>query len=191
MKRYLLAVGVALTVLVAPTATAQTPTQDSVTGSGGIIAPSFAFFEFELDARSGPSGEAPTGLVLIDPVQFAPFEGPVTCLAVSGNAATLNFVVVDLALVVTVTVIDSPTGDRIDVTAAGRSPDDCSRVPNRVGALVGSGDIVVTDVRPLPRTKDECINGGWRSYGIFKNQGDCVSFVASGGKNPPAGSGKP
>jgi Ricin-type beta-trefoil lectin domain len=40
----------------------------------------------------------------------------------------------------------------------------------------------------LPATKDECRNGGWRSYGVFKNQGDCVSFGATGGKNPPAGS---
>jgi hypothetical protein len=39
----------------------------------------------------------------------------------------------------------------------------------------------------MPATKDECGNGGWRSFGAFKNQGDCVSFVATGGKNPPAG----
>ncbi len=38
-----------------------------------------------------------------------------------------------------------------------------------------------------PTTKDQCKNGGWRTYGIFKNQGDCVSFVATKGKNPPAG----
>jgi hypothetical protein len=35
---------------------------------------------------------------------------------------------------------------------------------------------------PLPATKDDCKNGGWESYGVFKNQGDCVSFVATGGK---------
>jgi hypothetical protein len=44
----------------------------------------------------------------------------------------------------------------------------------------------VTDTRPLPTTKDQCKNGGWRSYGVFKNQGDCVSFVATKGKNPAA-----
>jgi hypothetical protein len=32
------------------------------------------------------------------------------------------------------------------------------------------------------------MNGGWQSSGVFKNQGDCVSFVATNGKNPPAGS---
>ncbi|MBA3261149.1 MAG: HYR domain-containing protein [Thermoleophilaceae bacterium] len=38
----------------------------------------------------------------------------------------------------------------------------------------------------LPTSKEECTNGGWRNFGsIFKSQGDCVSFVATGGKNPP------
>ena len=35
-------------------------------------------------------------------------------------------------------------------------------------------------------TKADCMSGGWQSYGVFKNQGDCVSFVATGGKNLPA-----
>ncbi len=45
-----------------------------------------------------------------------------------------------------------------------------------------------TDARPkLPVAKDQCKNGGWETYGVFKNQGDCVSFVATGGKNQPSG----
>ncbi len=39
--------------------------------------------------------------------------------------------------------------------------------------------------RPQPSTKDACKNGGWRSFGVFENQGDCVSFVATRGTNPP------
>ena len=39
---------------------------------------------------------------------------------------------------------------------------------------------------PAP-TKDSCKKGGWQNFtsspGPFKNQGDCVSFFASGGKN--------
>jgi hypothetical protein len=46
-------------------------------------------------------------------------------------------------------------------------------------------------VQCLPRSKEECKNGGWKTFGVFKNQGDCVSFVATGGKNPPAGAKKP
>lgn len=33
----------------------------------------------------------------------------------------------------------------------------------------------------------QCKNGGWVTFGVFKNQGDCVSFVATGGSNPPDG----
>ena len=39
-----------------------------------------------------------------------------------------------------------------------------------------------------PTSKDQCKNGGWQnltdSIGhAFKNQGDCVSYFATGGKN--------
>ena len=36
-------------------------------------------------------------------------------------------------------------------------------------------------------SKNQCMNNGWKAFGVFKNQGDCVSFFATGGKNPPAG----
>lgn len=36
--------------------------------------------------------------------------------------------------------------------------------------------------------KGVCKKGGWKTLGPFKNQGDCVSYIATGGKNLPAGS---
>jgi len=39
----------------------------------------------------------------------------------------------------------------------------------------------------LPSRKDQCMKNGWQSFGVFKNQGDCVSFVVTGGNNQPAG----
>jgi len=38
-----------------------------------------------------------------------------------------------------------------------------------------------------PTSADQCKKGGWQTYGVFKNQGDCVSFVATKGKNKPKG----
>lgn len=32
----------------------------------------------------------------------------------------------------------------------------------------------------MPVTLEECMDGGWITYG-FKNQGECVSYVASQG----------
>ena len=50
-----------------------------------------------------------------------------------------------------------------------------------------TGQVVIHDAQPLPTSKAQCKHSGWQSYGVFKDQGDCVSFVATGGKNPPAG----
>jgi hypothetical protein len=37
-------------------------------------------------------------------------------------------------------------------------------------------------------TADMCKKGGWMAFQpLFKNQGDCVSFVVTGGRNEPAG----
>ena len=49
-------------------------------------------------------------------------------------------------------------------------------------------NISATLIPALPTSKDDCKGNGWKVYGVFKNQGDCVSFVATGGKNPPASS---
>jgi hypothetical protein len=41
---------------------------------------------------------------------------------------------------------------------------------------------------PMPTKKDECLNDGYKRYGTtFRNQGDCVSYIATRGKNLPAG----
>ena len=38
-----------------------------------------------------------------------------------------------------------------------------------------------------PTSKEQCRNGGWRNFPGVQNQGDCISFVATGGKDPPGG----
>ena len=53
-------------------------------------------------------------------------------------------------------------------------------------------NVAVTEtaaVTPEPTAKSDCMNGGWQTLADvdgngFKNQGDCVSYVATGGKNP-------
>ena len=121
--------------------------------------------------------------------------GPVTCLAVSGNTATLNFLD-QLGTapfgITTVHVIDNgPPGlidvDVFDAIPTGRAPTDCSPLPPTGfgGGLTQSGaDITVVDAPPLPTSKDQCKSGGWRNYGTaFKNQDQCVAFVERGPKH--------
>jgi hypothetical protein len=62
-----------------------------------------------------------------------------------------------------------------------------AEVDNQLFFNASVDNVVIESVRLLPTTKQECKNGGWRSFGVFKNQGDCVSFVATNGRNRPAG----
>ena len=83
-------------------------------------------------------------------------------------------------------VTDSPSGDLIRaVPVPAGAP--CSSSPGfAVDFSLVSGDLVVHDAQPFPTSKDQCKNGGWRNFGsTFKNQGQCVSFVATGGKKQP------
>jgi hypothetical protein len=64
-----------------------------------------------------------------------------------------------------------------------------AEVDNQLFFNASVDDVRIESVRLLPTTKEQCKNGGWRSFGsTFKNQGDCVSFVATNGRNQPSGS---
>ncbi len=180
-----LAVGA--TLAIPATSRAQAPAQDSVSGSG------FAGFfgQFQIDVRSGPSGENPTGQASFQS-GVGLLSGSASCLAVRGSIATFNIPGTSFGLV-TFEVTDNAASGGADVISGiptpGRSPADCSPLPPGSGVVgtVQGGDVVVVDAPQLPTSKAQCKHGGWRSFGVFKNQGDCVSFVATGGKNPPAG----
>jgi hypothetical protein len=165
---------------------AQTPRQDSVSLSGTATAGAFEITT--LEATSGPSGESPSG-----DVRYSVFGGviqqggPVTCLAVSGTTAILTFSDEVGGFGSTKIQVVDGQPDSFDLLSLFGSPTDCSpSSPSGLGGTVSGGDITVVDAPPLPTSKDECKNGGWRTFGVFRNQGDCVSFVATGGKNPPA-----
>jgi hypothetical protein len=179
MRRFVLVVLTAVvgSLTAAVAAGAQTPAQDSVTGSGVSNVPGCSG-PFEVNAQSGPSGENPTGQVHCGTL----FSGPVTCLNVSGNVGLL-------------TVQDSVFGQvGVRITDGGPMADHLEALlgagcPTPLGSYLDfdfTGDIVVVDAQSPPTSKDQCKNGGWRNFGVFKNQGDCVSFVVTKGKNLPA-----
>lgn len=47
--------------------------------------------------------------------------------------------------------------------------------------------LIVTPPPTMPTGKEQCKNNGWEIFEVFKNQGDCVSFVSTDGKNQPTG----
>jgi hypothetical protein len=154
------------------------PQQDFVNGSGTA-----GFFgQFQIDVRTGPSGG--TSAVGSVSVQGAvSFNGPATCLAVTGNVAVLNIQTQQFGLI-TLEVTDSSgsgTPDVIDGIPTSRSPTDCSPLGGGVTGEVTSGDITVFDAPPLPTSKEQCKHGGYATFG-FTNQGQCIAFVQRAAK---------
>jgi hypothetical protein len=188
MKLFLVvAVGAILLVPVGG-ASAQAPIGDSITGSGTT---GNFFGRFQIDVRSGPSGENPTGQASFSSGVIGAIDGPATCVAVSGNVGIVNLQTPQFG-VVTFEITDNAGSGQPDLIEGratgqneGRLPTDCSPLTNGLSETVIEGDVAVVDAPPLPTSKEQCKNGGWRTYGVFKNQGDCISFVATNGKNPP------
>jgi hypothetical protein len=174
---------------------AQTPGHDSVNAAGSAL----PLDRVNVTAQATPSGQNVTGTATVSLLGFGVVSGPVTCLSVTGpdrgggtptapTTATLNFQ--DPLGILTARIVDNggqSAPDEIQVAALGRAPTDCSPLPPGVGidATFDHGRAIVFDAPPLPTTKDQCKNGGWQTFGVFKNQGDCVSFVATGGRNQP------
>jgi hypothetical protein len=154
---------------------AQTPTHDSVTLTGGPGQANF-FSAITISATSGPSGENPTGRVSFTALGRVNIGGPVTCLAVRGNSATINIQDPSFGIF-TVQVVDNQPDSFDALLVVGRAATDCSPVaPTTVGGPLSIGDILVVDAPPLPTSKQQCKHGGWAQYG-FKNQGQCIKFV--------------
>jgi hypothetical protein len=210
MQRLLPAIAVAVGALILPGAAgAQAPAQDSVIG--GLTDNFSGVRNVHIDARSGPAGEQATGTVgwHVGGGLGPDWDATVTCLSVNGQSAIIGFTgdfrffgettpVAGLVRVLDGGGPDSRQDTFEWADTAGQpggppipGPTDCSAFPSGFnpgfGVAVNEfGDLVVTDARALPTTKAQCKNGGWQTYGVFKNQGDCVSFVATKGKNPPA-----
>ena len=55
-----------------------------------------------------------------------------------------------------------------------------------LGLWAGELDVTTSILVGPPLTLAACKNGGWQTFNnpVFKNQGDCVSFVATQGRNP-------
>jgi hypothetical protein len=50
-----------------------------------------------------------------------------------------------------------------------------------VSEPAGSDRHFQTYVEPVPTSKEQFKNGGWRNFPQFKNQGQCIAFVVHSG----------
>jgi hypothetical protein len=192
-----LAVGVAAiiaTLAASASAPAQAPSGDSVTGGITVGFGMAGTWGFTIDARSGPSGESPTGTIQASNIILGGGTFSVSCLTVDGNrAAMLATLPLPVPFGQATLVLRVEDNGAAQDRAAFRffnfplptpqpPPTDC---PISTEGLepVRFGDVTVVDAQPLPTSKDQCKDGGWQDFGdTFRNQGQCVAFVERGPK---------
>jgi hypothetical protein len=181
---------------------AQAPAGDSAVGT--LIDPTGQ--AGRIDATSGASGENASGTARFGHVEggLTPlWELEVTCLSVTGQTAVIGFTGTYMTFfgfgetyptAGLIRAVDgggpasgqdtaefaSVTGELDGPPIPG--PTNCSTYPGGYPGLHGpivnsEGDLVVTDAQALTTSRDQCKNGGWRRYGTFQNQGECVRFV--------------
>lgn len=107
-------------------------------------------------------------------------------IGVDGPYNSLN---VGIATAQTASVGTDDSTDKVfwDSTYLGRTAglnEDSEWTPN------GTVNLKITADSPTiaaPTSKDQCKGNGWKTFGgTFKSQGDCVSYVSTGGRNKPA-----
>jgi hypothetical protein len=200
----------ALMLAIPASANGQAPVGDSASGSadGCLVRPENGCVGedvfLSLDVRSGPAGEDPTGRVTwittltIAPDTVAESVTQASCLSVSGKVA-----IIGVSGTQTFLGFGQPVAGLIRVTDGGGpdsgedsfefatgvgdpqlpGPTDCSSFPTGGPTAVNTlGDLTVIDSSPLPTSRNQCNNGGWRNYPGFKNQGQCIAFVERGSK---------
>ena len=110
------------------------------------------------------------------PVAFQGASSPAGCLENNGRTGSSGTNTVDLGNAPT-------TPGAYNIVAEYMLVYYCSQDWNPANATV------IAQIIVPPTTTAQCKDGAWMNFGgIFKNQGDCVSYVATGGKNPPANS---
>ena len=108
------------------------------------------------------------------------------------NAGTGTGTLADyLAVHPNATIVNSSSGGGVHLVVGFASPTD--QFDGNVDAFtINSTTYDFEPSLPSPTSKDQCKNGGWHNYAdangtAFKNQGDCVSYVATRGRNPGNG----
>jgi hypothetical protein len=135
-----------------------------------------------------PERRNPTGRVSAFFDGFGPYlDGPVTCLSVHDNVAVLQTQDSLMRLPIAYRITDNEglgVPDVVEAAYANPGFSDCRPEFSYIRTdRVTSGDIVVVDVPPLPTSKEEYKDGGWRAFSsAFSNQGQCVASVQRGPK---------
>jgi hypothetical protein len=147
----------------------------------GVEGQTFTSASFTLASASQCQGGSPRFDVLTDTGFFFLGCNNVTPVINSDGTATYTFTAATLAAAGQ--QVPTPTGtiQAMDVLIDVEGTADLSNI-------TVNGQLQVPALAH-PTTKSACKKGGWRTFTSprFKNQGDCVSWVATHGRNPANG----
>ena len=102
----------------------------------------------------------------------------ISVVAGSGGTAVVTYAAVASDIAGPVSLTYSPASGS---TFAVGTTSVTATATDQVG-LQASCAFTVTVTPLLPATVEECKNGGWMTFGVFKNQGECITFVLGRGR---------
>jgi hypothetical protein len=162
--------------------------RDLVVGFGNVFGTAQRFTVFAearadgTNARGRLTGEGQYG-----------FEARATCVRIDGHRASVGAELTSGAerLGRGLVVHYEDNGDEAlpdRIVAFSFSPDppaSCPPPAEGSGGFTIEGDVDVHDAPVLPVSRAQCRDEGWRRFGVFRTERECVRFVASGDWAPP------
>jgi hypothetical protein len=170
-----------------------------------FVVPAYAdHFEPGSSKTCGPliAGQADCTLtiVLSDDDGLGVFEGDDIIVTLTAGTTGATFADADFVSGCGGGAVSVDSGTQLSIDPTVSPVDDCTIVVSEVLNATASGQVcqtldnndnnppvtVCADILAGPEDAEaDCKNGAWEDWGVFKNQGDCVSYIATQGKNEP------
>ena len=148
---------------------------------GGVINRFVTEFDatFRIDSPAG----VVEGRKFLNPERVAGLRQDAACSSLGPNREAFEAIIQDARYEVT---IDGSFADR-GLTALRIEAVEPSQSGGDITGFFAEAFLSdLTQTEPIrPTTVEQCTKGGALTFGIFKNQGDCVAFVQTQGKNEP------
>jgi hypothetical protein len=148
-----------------------------------VAGQTFSSASFTLASAAQCQGGSPRFNVVTDAGTFFLGCNNVTPTTNSDGSVTYLFNAATLAAAGQQVATPTGTIQSVDIVVDVQGSADLTQI-----AFNGTSEVPVT-APSGPTAKSQCKKGGWKTFTSpkFKNQGDCVSFVATHGKNEPSG----
>jgi len=169
-----------------------------------VVVPAYAdHFEPGSSKSCGPliAGQVDCTLTItISDDLFGVFEGDDIIVTLGAGTTGATFADADFASGCGGAVVSVDSATQLSVDPTVSPVNNCVLVVDEVLDATAAGEVcqtidnfdnappvtVCADILAGPEDAEaDCKKGAWEDWGVFKNQGDCVSYIATQGKNEP------